>query len=102
MNQTSTKTAYHFCKNLLYELADRFIYVMKDKRAEAYLSDLPPFKIAEVVIGGTTYLVSSFFKKNAKGSVVDKISRMIERDADFTTEQEKVTNTTGISSRLEV
>ena len=55
MNQTCTKTAFQICKNLLYELADRFIYVMKDKRAEANLSDLLPFKIAEVVIGGTIY-----------------------------------------------
>jgi len=51
------------------------------------VSDLPPFKIAEVIIGGTTYIVSLFFKKDAKGNVVDKISRLIERDAANTSEK---------------
>ena len=56
-------------------------YICNSNRAEMKAGDLPPFKIAEVIIGGTTYIVSLFFKKDAKGDVVDKISRLIERDA---------------------
>ena len=61
--------------------------IINEKRAEIKVSDLPPFKIAEVVIGGTTYLVSSFFKKDANYSVVDKVRRMIEREAESTPEK---------------
>jgi len=43
--------------------------------------------VAEVVIGGTTYLVSSFFKADAKGSVVDKVRRLIEREAEQAAER---------------
>ena len=62
-------------------------YICNSNRAEMKVSDLPPFKIAEVIIGGTTYIVSLFFKKDAKGNVVDKISRLIERDAANTSEK---------------
>ena len=48
------------------------------------LPKLPIYKT--VVAGGTTYFVFSFFKENAKGNVVDKISRLITRDAEYITE----------------
>ena len=54
-------------------------------------------KTAEIVIGNTTYLVLSFFKETAKGNVIDKISRLIERDADFIMENENITNIIGMS-----
>ena len=98
MNQF--KTVSHFCKEIL----SRLRYVLKDKTASLDLRDsVIAEKIdraAEVVIGNTTYLVSSFFKKNAKSDVVDKVRRLIERDADSVTENGKVTNTTGSSNRL--
>ncbi len=67
-------------RQLFFTLFERSRLVLGNNRAEAYLSDLPPYKVAEVVIKGTTYIVSSFFKKDAKGTVVDKISRLIERE----------------------
>jgi hypothetical protein len=63
-------------------ILERFWFLMKEKRAEITVSDLPPFKVAEVIIGGTTYIINSFFKKDAKGDVVDKVRRLIERDAE--------------------
>jgi hypothetical protein len=39
-----------------------------------------PGNTSETMIGDTTYIVSSFFKNEAKGNVVDKIRRLIERD----------------------
>ena len=68
-------------KRFFRRLSVSFKYICNSKRAEMKVSDLPPFKIAEIIIGGTTYIVNSFFKKDAKGNVVDKISRLIERDA---------------------
>jgi len=72
-------------KNLLQKILNRlwvtFKYIRNSNRAETAAGELPPFKIAEVIIKGTTYIVKSFSKKGAKSSVVDKIGRLIERDA---------------------
>ena len=64
------------------EFLTRTKQIINEKRAEAQLSELPPCKVVEMVIGGTTYIVSSLFKKDAKGDVVDKIKRLIEREAE--------------------
>ena len=69
-------------KKVCTEFWNRTTRVLNEIRAEITVSDLPPFKVAEVVIGGTTYIVSSFFKKDAKGNVVDKVRRLIEREAE--------------------
>jgi tRNA A37 N6-isopentenylltransferase MiaA len=61
--------------------------VLNEKRAEIKVSDLPPVKTVEVIIGGTAYLVSSFFKKDAKGDAVDKVRRLIERDTENLSEK---------------
>jgi hypothetical protein len=42
-----------------------------------------PGKTSEIMIGDTTYIVSSFYKREAKGNVVDKIRRLIERDVEI-------------------
>ena len=73
--------------NIIKMFFTRIKRILDEKRAEITVSDLPPFKVAEVVIGGTTYIVSSFFKKDAKGNVVDKVRRLIERDAENITEK---------------
>lgn len=93
------KFSYQHCKDGVFAFLARTAFVLKDRSGEATLGDLPPFKVAEFIVGGTTFLVSSFFKKDAKGSVVDKISRLIERDALSITEKEEISNTTGMSSR---
>ncbi len=51
-------------KQLIFMLFERSRLAVSNNRAEAYLSDLPPFKVAEIAIKGTTYIVNSFFKKD--------------------------------------
>lgn len=70
-----------FLKEIIAKLSACFKGIWESKRAEATVSDLPPFKVAEVIVKGTTYIVNSFYKKDAKGCVVDKVGRLIERDA---------------------
>ena len=74
-------------KCIITEFLSRIKRILDEKRAEITVSDLPPFKVAEIVIGSTTYIVNSFFKKDAKGNVVDKVRRLIEREADNSTEK---------------
>ena len=74
-------------KATIIEFLSRTKRILDEKRAEITVSDLPPFKVAEIVIGGTTYIVNSFFKKDAKGNVVDKVRRLIEREAENTPEK---------------
>ena len=69
-------------KEIIIEFWFRFKRIINEKRAEGKLSELPAAKVVEVIVSGTTYLVSSFYKKNAKCNVVDKISRLIGRDAE--------------------
>jgi hypothetical protein len=69
-------------KAIITEFLTRTKRILNEKRAEMKVSDFPPFKVVEVVIGSTTYLVSSFFKKDAKGNAVDKVRRLIEREAE--------------------
>jgi hypothetical protein len=71
----------NIAKRIFRRLHATFKYICDSKRAEAEVGDLPPFKVAEVIIKGTTYIVNSFFKKDAKYDVVDKVGRLIERDA---------------------
>ena len=37
---------------------------------------------SKTIIGDTTYIVSSFFKEEAKGDVIDKVRRLIEREVE--------------------
>jgi hypothetical protein len=80
-----------FSKGGLLELFARLRFILKDRRAEMNLEGTILGEkldaVAEVVIGGTTYLVSSFFKADAKGSVVDKVRRLIEREAEQAAER---------------
>ena len=45
------------------------------------LSDLPD-NTTNIFIGDTTYIVSSFFNKDAKSDVINKVRRLIEREVD--------------------
>ena len=102
MNQSKVKTAFHFSKEIAKEIFYRFRLAVNNNRGEGRVSDLPPFNLVKVVIGGTTYLVSCFYRKNAKGNVVDKIGRLIERDAECVTESAVASNTTGNPDRFVV
>lgn len=80
-----------FSKEWIFELFARVRFILKDKSAEMRLGDTvldeKLEQAIEVIIGGTTYLVSSFFKAEAKGSVVDKVRRLIEREAEEAAER---------------
>ena len=39
-------------------------------------------EVRTVPIGGTTYIVSPFFKNDSKSNVVEKVRRLIERDVE--------------------
>ena len=69
-----------YWEEALAGLQKHFRFVIGAKRGEIIVSGfiIP----TEITIGGTTYLVSSFFKNYAKGNAVDKIARLIERDAE--------------------
>lgn len=78
--------------NIITEFVTRAKRILNEKRGEAQLSELLPYKTAEILIGGTTYIVSSLFKKDAKGNVVDKVRRLIEREA------ENINNITNVAN----
>jgi len=52
------------------------LFCLRDIRGELTIKKAP----TKTTIGKTTYLVSSFFKNDAKGTVLDKITRLIERE----------------------
>jgi len=106
MNQSKVKIAFHFSKEIAKEIFYRFRLAVSNNRASLDLSgtalEKGLIKTAEVIIGSTTYLVSCFYKKNAKGNVVDKIGRLIERDAESIIESVVASNTTGNPGRFVV
>ena len=65
--------------------------ILSEIRAELDFGKLTAMPVLEkttkIVLGGTTYLVSSFFKKDSKVDAVDKVRRLIERDAENITEE---------------
>lgn len=65
---------------------ERIRFIISSKRAELDINGTAAGwvlnKTAEVIVGGTTYIVNSFFKKETQNTVVDKVRRLIERDAD--------------------
>jgi hypothetical protein len=74
-------------KRLLAVLCGNITRVLNEKRAEMRASELLPFKATEVIIKGTTYLVSSFFNNDAKVNVVEKVRRLIKQEADKISER---------------
>ena len=65
-----------------------FLYYSHGKEREAMLESdntgqpVEPDNISKTTIGDTTYIVSSFYKKNAKCDVIDKIRRLIECESE--------------------
>lgn len=80
------KFLYQLCKDGFFAFLARAALILKDRSGgldlEGTALGTGMDKAAEVVIGNTTYLVSSFFKPDAKGSVVDKVRRLIERETE--------------------
>jgi len=70
--------------------------MLKDYRN---MASVEPDNISTVIIGDTTYIVSSFFRKDAKGDVIDKVRRLIERDVENAASNKVFT---GTPDRLEV
>jgi hypothetical protein len=90
-------------QQILYSFSDRCHLALNNNGAEPDISDTVIERVldqtTEVIVGSTAYRVSSFFKKDAKVTVADKISRLIERDIMLTEENETTSKTTGISGR---
>ena len=71
-----------YWKEVFAGFQTRFRIVTAKKKGVIYVTDFLFNKAIEVTIGNTTYLVSSFFKNDGKGNAVDKVRRLIERDAE--------------------
>ena len=71
-----------YWEEVLAGLKTKFRFVAIEKNGAIHVSEYMFVPDARILIGGKTYIVSSFFKKDAKGNVVDKIGRLIEREAD--------------------
>ena len=69
-----------FYKNFFTDFVNRIIYVFKDKNGEYDTKE--NVNSVKIAIGNTTYIVSSIFNKEARGDVVNKIKRLIEREAE--------------------
>jgi hypothetical protein len=69
-----------YWKEVLAGLQSHFRFTVVLKNGVIKVSDFPFDKHKKQKIGNTTYIVTSFFKNDAKGDVVDKVRRMIERD----------------------
>lgn len=63
-------------------LFERLKFALTDRSGGWNVPPSPPRKpFREVKIGGATYRISSFFKTDG-GNVLDRISRLIEKDAE--------------------
>lgn len=86
------KFSYQLCKDKFFVFLDRAALVLGNRRGgldlEGTALGVRLDEAAEVIIGGTTYLVSSFFKPDAKSNVVDKVRRLIEREAAVSQEKQ--------------
>lgn len=55
-------------------------YIRVNCRGEWTIPQTP--EIREVVIAGVTYLVSVFYKDKGNATAIDKVARLIEKDAE--------------------
>ena len=63
-------------------LFERLKFALTDRSGGWNVPPSPPRKpLREVTIGGTTYRISSFFRADG-GNVVDRIARLIEKEAE--------------------
>jgi len=76
-----------YWKEVLAGLQDRFRIVTVVKNGVIYVEDFMFVPDTRIAIGNKTYIVSSFFKNDAKFNVVDKIGRLIERDIESVPEK---------------
>ena len=57
-------------------------FILTDRRGGWNMPPSPPKQpFREIKIGGTTYRISSFFRTDG-GNVMDRISRLIEKEAE--------------------
>ncbi|MFT8890077.1 MAG: transposon-encoded TnpW family protein [Ethanoligenens sp.] len=72
-------------KQKFRRLWPQLVFILFDRRGGITLPDdefpIPP-KLKEAVtkIGGTTYIVRSFFNRKSERTVLDKVSRLIDRE----------------------
>ena len=80
IKKEKTMLRKRFYKNFFTDFVNRIIYVFKDKNGEYDTKE--NVNSVKIAIGNTTYIVSSIFNKDARGDVVNKIKRLIEREAE--------------------
>ena len=71
-----------YWKEVLDGLKKRFNVVIVEKNGVIYVADSLNVVDSRVAIGNKTYIVSSFFKNDAKSNAVDKVRRLIERESE--------------------
>ena len=80
INKEKIMLRKRFYKNFFMDFANRILFVFKDKNGEYHVGK--HLESVKISIGNTTYIVSSIFNKDARGDVVNKIKRLIEREAE--------------------
>ena len=80
INKEKIMLRKRFYKNFFMEFVNRILFVFRDKKGEYDTKENA--KSVKIAIGNTTYIVSSIFNKDARGDVVNKIKRLIEREAE--------------------
>ena len=80
IKKEKTMLRKRFYKNFFTDFVNRIIYVFKDKNGKYDTKE--NVNSVKIAIGNTTYIVSSIFNKDARGDVVNKIKRLIEREAE--------------------
>ena len=76
-----------YWQEVLAGFKTKFRFVTTVKNGVIHVSEYMYVPDTRIAIGNKTYIVSSFFKNDAKGDVVDKVRRMIERETENTTEK---------------
>ena len=76
-----------YWKEMYAGLQTRFKTVTIMKNGVIFVSEFLFTNTSKITVGGTTYLVSSFFKNDGRGNAIEKVSRLIEREAENLSEK---------------
>jgi hypothetical protein len=71
-------------KQAFYKVLPRLIFILIDRNGTITLPDnmpdVPRLKRIGTRIGGTTYIVRSFFNPKSGKTVLDKVARLIDKE----------------------
>lgn len=66
----------NFVKRIKYIIQ----FIKADRRGEWIVPQ--PQEVCEIVIAGVTYLISPFYKDEGAATAIDKVARLIDKDAE--------------------